>query len=527
MLIYATHFTLAADETFDGVLQHAAKWLDRKLDVKVDAARLLTTDSVNSGVQKLETASFVDGSPSLVGFRLTHPDRSVSGREWITEFGLRRDNEGGEIHCTVVLRTAEVSIRVSRLPQVSRPNLVGDIVMKAKPGQLCPGRAIKRLTDGDAARAFEVSVLDERRQHPLVVVSPAPDDSYLIDPKRLRSLLAGLADVVQIPVGSDTFEIAEHAGRQFAAWRGAVNIIFPRRRTDPEKWAPCVRLMPDELRAIANDAGDTASEVLAVITHRLNLRRSWEHTSIEGIRRAETTRRLDELRAAGNENSEHAEEVELLWEVNGELEAQVGSLQDEVHALRTDLDAKEDEARTQQYEMNSLKAALAGVSSASDGVDTNGLRDAVGALAKGQPSLEQSLTLVNALFSDRVEILPTAWSSARDAELFREKRQKAFELIWKLCTEYWEAVRRGGDNEAKGVFTDACYSARESEQVEKNRRAVELRTFQYRGESIEMMRHLKIGVKDSIATTFRLHFSWEPNEERIIIGHCGCHLDHS
>jgi hypothetical protein len=41
-----------------------------------------------------------------------------------------------------------------------------------------------------------------------------------------------------------------------------------------------------------------------------------------------------------------------------------------------------------------------------------------------------------------------------------------------------------------------------------------------------MMKHLKIGVKDSVAETLRIHFEWDDGDRKIIIGHCGSHLDH-
>jgi hypothetical protein len=71
-----------------------------------------------------------------------------------------------------------------------------------------------------------------------------------------------------------------------------------------------------------------------------------------------------------------------------------------------------------------------------------------------------------------------------------------------------------------------AYSARESETVEANKRARQLRTFNHKGDSIEMMKHLKIGIKDSAAETLRIHFEWDGNARKIIIGHCGQHLDH-
>lgn len=119
--------------------------------------------------------------------------------------------------------------------------------------------------------------------------------------------------------------------------------------------------------------------------------------------------------------------------------------------------------------------------------------------------LADALKIVVLLFPDRVIVLETAWKSAKDAAEFKDPR-KAFDLLYTLCKDYWEAMAAGkSDAEARAVFGKA-FSAKGSETVEKNRKARALRTFTYRGRSVEMMMHVKIGIKDSIAETFRAHF---------------------
>jgi hypothetical protein len=39
-----------------------------------------------------------------------------------------------------------------------------------------------------------------------------------------------------------------------------------------------------------------------------------------------------------------------------------------------------------------------------------------------------------------------------------------------------------------------------------------------------MWQHLKIGAKDSINRTLRIHFYWDSNLSKVVIGHCGKHL---
>jgi hypothetical protein len=136
--------------------------------------------------------------------------------------------------------------------------------------------------------------------------------------------------------------------------------------------------------------------------------------------------------------------------------------------------------------------------------------------------LEQALVLLSSLYPDRIVVLDTALKSAADSKDFKYK-EKAFDLLWKMATDYWSVLAGGGgDTEARRVF-GAAYAAQESESL--TTQGEKRRTFHYNGEPIGMFRHLKIGIKPSLFETLRVHFEWFAKEKKIVIGHCGCHLD--
>ena len=109
---------------------------------------------------------------------------------------------------------------------------------------------------------------------------------------------------------------------------------------------------------------------------------------------------------------------------------------------------------------------------------------------------EQSLAIVQALYGQRVEILPTAWKAAKQSRKFKYPMD-LLRLLLLLATDYYDALAKGtADSEARHIF-GAHYAATESDRGKKNRRAKGLRTFSHGGKNVEMLRHLKIGVKDS------------------------------
>jgi hypothetical protein len=128
------------------------------------------------------------------------------------------------------------------------------------------------------------------------------------------------------------------------------------------------------------------------------------------------------------------------------------------------------------------------------------------------------------LFPTRIEVLDSAFDSAKGSESFRHNK-KLFSLLWKLATGYWYALAKGrGDVIARLGFGEH-YAAQESESVQKNQRLRKRRTFIYAGKPLQMMKHLKIGVKSGVSECIRVHFEWDASRRIIVIGHCGRHLD--
>jgi hypothetical protein len=136
---------------------------------------------------------------------------------------------------------------------------------------------------------------------------------------------------------------------------------------------------------------------------------------------------------------------------------------------------------------------------------------------------ELALSAIEWLFPERVVVLEDARRSAKDAAGFKYP-QKLMVLLWKLVTEYRAALMTDrGDTSARGIFGEN-YAPGESDEIEKSPVPRRRRTFHHQGRPLVMMRHLKIGVKDSPHETIRVHFEWLLEEKKIIIGHCGRHL---
>lgn len=136
----------------------------------------------------------------------------------------------------------------------------------------------------------------------------------------------------------------------------------------------------------------------------------------------------------------------------------------------------------------------------------------------------QILELVDQLSPGSLVLLPSALKSADEASGF-ELGEKLFDQLWKLATEYRQLRLQGGpDKLAMQVFGNKVWAAKESDTTANSAVGKAERTFEYKGQPLLMLQHLKIGVKDSPNRTLRLHFEGDPGDGVVVIGHCGAHL---
>lgn len=136
----------------------------------------------------------------------------------------------------------------------------------------------------------------------------------------------------------------------------------------------------------------------------------------------------------------------------------------------------------------------------------------------------QILELVDRVSPGCLVLLPSALKSADEASGF-ELGEKLFDQVWKLANQYRQLRLKGGpDNLARDVFGNKVWAARESDTTANNAAGKAARTFAYKGQPLLMLQHLKIGVKDSVNHTLRLHFEWDAEDGVVVIGHCGPHL---
>ena len=528
MLIYCSRFWFGGQMELAQPLGVVAGWLGRKVQRDVTTNSLIAgTTAAFRGGHEIRSVVLMDEYPHLATVTYRHPDKSIKGREWITEIGFRQVSAGEAVECTILLKTAEMSARVAMDVVVTRPGIVTDLVNRCPLGPQTVGLKVVELGDTDAFRYGE-KAWDPARRHPLVVLSADGSGAYNADARRLSSNLVGLAEVIVLTPSADAFLLPDVVGAELVPYLGAVRVLFPSVQRDSATIVPSKLFTPvavQELKAIGRDV---ESEILSIIVHRSNVSLSRSHISPEFVQGVVAKRLTSQKREAAKLSGDAHDYVAYLEGRGSELELKADELQTTIRSLQNEAADQEDRFRELRYSFDAIKDRLnqAGLNDP----DTEQAAEGAAAISEslqraviGKLLPEDCLRILTFLYKDRVVVLPSAVASARESKGF-ELTPRLYELLMTLMTDYWDALASGKpDAEARQVFGNA-YAAKESETVERKKEARERRTFEYRGTPLLMQKHLKIGVKDSAAKTIRVHFEWIAAEARIVIGYCGPHI---
>lgn len=533
MLVYANELDIVGANPALQVLRAVSGWLSEKLD-----QRFVIRDITKPG-------EFSGGSPrgwvridrasgegfALYSWIMKHPDATVRGRQWVTELGLKDDESGGA-HFSCVVYTEEQSILVSDPVQASRPRVVNFVINNVEkedgvafaPGSI--GSLLKSVgEDTDSYRGLLANIDDKARSYPLVLVSPDNDGRYYIDPRRLQKALFGLAQVVAIDPGFNSYEMSDVIGKEYSAWAGALNIIRTPHR-DGRVFSQFI--LPRDFPIEADTAHKKECFVLGQVSHNTNIPRQKNRVRPEGVRVLAAKQRLQRRIAELSEKPDDSlrEELGLVYEELEDLSAQMQQAQQEKDSLELTLLEREEaiqdlerKARESAY-FQSQKSDPQDATTAGESIPLDLLEIASN---NRSPSPEQCLNVLAKLYPRRLVVLPSAVQSAQEASGFAQGR-RLLDMLNRLVTDYLPEYLSGGDVQARSTFTNNEFAATESDTVAKNRKYRSYRIFEFEGKEIEMLKHLKVGVADDPNSTIRVHFEVDQSSQRIIVGHCGSHL---
>lgn len=537
MLVYANHFQFHGADAEDAIFKGIGGWLKEQLGFGLhpDQLRKAGEFSGYKGDSRcwLRIHVTAEEYPKLYAWVLKNEDATVFGRQWITEIGVKEID--GHIDVSCVVKTDELSTLVAQSPVIaSRPRVIGYIVNNVKQAASASFsssvNAVEMKSVGTSIeyRALNSDIERSDRNYALIIVSPTRDGEYLLDAHELQQRLVGIGQVVQARPDFNSYEMADELGDNRSAWNGAVNVLYA------PSLAGRIRnrlFLSDEIVTWGEGRNERISHILSWVTNGTNVGKLRQHIRPEGVAQLSLLRRMQsarenrgnmdasqlrtELEAATTQATQQENYFNTLVEENAALEGQLS-------VFKSDLVEARSEANRQKYEIESLKNRLDQANgNRSEGGNPAALVDMA---LRDAPLLPlECLDLIEKAYGENCIILGSAKDSARDMSRFG-KGHELLGLLKKLVTTYRSKLLNGGDSQARAVFGQNEFAARESETVMGNKDMKRRRTFAYNGEDVEMFRHLKIGVDDDVTKTIRVHFHWDSDSQKVVIGYCGKHL---
>ena len=531
MLIYVNQIKVNGSNALDDTLRTVAGWLKELTKRHFTLEELKMSEDYIIGRQKVRTYNASQAEPFLYSILFSNPDSGVHGRQWVTEIGIRVESDG--VLFTTLLETSDISTQVTDIPQSSRPKVVKYLQNNCNISKDTIGLNLKNISnDEEFFRALLAELERPERNHPVVLVSCDSSGKPLLNPRSLQEQLIGLAQVVVCDQSVDSWEMVRALSRRYSAWGGAINVIFP---IGTRSVCPRRLLLAEHLEELKNNDIYLIGEILSIITHTTNGYRKRLHFSPVDVRAKRQKDHREFLKKKYSELQQSGEYEELLNEAFEQIDSYdstIEALKNEHQQIIDSFEMKKmeledenesltEEVRSNSYTISELKRQLGSANSGDQVIDAELIQVLSEALTY-DPSPEQCLMLVKAIYPSRIIVLDSALASARDSISFRQGR-KLMGLLFKLATEYIDALSQGGDSKAKDIFGKS-YSANESETVERSPELSKFRKFVYNGVGTYMFKHLKIGVADNIAETIRVHFHWDSEKSTIVIGYCGHHL---
>lgn len=534
MIIYSSSIWLENTTELGDVFSTFTYWINRKTKNSIYPDSFLDQPyRTFSDGTSLEICHTDLEYPRLYSFRFSEKDRKVPGRQWVTETGIKQETSLSDIQCSFLVQTSEISINVPSPKLTTRPWLIAEILKKCKASMRTAGLTIKTIDDLSDAEALVYEIDSPERNYPLILISPTPDGAYFVNLEKILFQTCGLAQIIQIPVGSNTFGIADILGKTRSAYNGAINILFPMMQRNGVQIVPTKLLLPDMIENMMSENISVESEVLTSISHRMNLPYYWQHITPNSVKEAQRKRDLEKHRLHLSETGNLKQYLELLEEDNQQKQAEIERMQMEIKTSQDDInfyfdefEKADDERKSLQYKNENLLAQLESLRmSRRDRGEleecTEELRQLIEEYFADCLTPNKSLELISRLYPDRIIVLESAFKSSKESQGFLE-RKVVIDLLLRLATSYWVTLSEGkGDIMARQIFGENFASKEGKNLSNKGRK---LRTFLYRDDEIEMLKHLKHGFKDTPAETIRIHFEWVSEEQKIIVGYCGPHL---
>lgn len=544
IMFFKNKFTISANSSNEDLLWkivcHVRKWIavkckKRKIKIAEDAprwtkikfgGRISSMESMLGNVYIESEYYKNEGGLEFWACRITEkyqPEAGYALRRWITEIGYEQLNKDEAVFsCVVSYSDTPGFIGYYAPPPIfSVHSIVLHIINDGSITCFC-GKDIlrtgaKKLLPGEWP-AFWENLTESKRELPYIYISPKLDGKeegncqLLIDPNNLAYKLSGNALVFYSDQIGFSEEMRYLSDRSYACYGGNVRIYFPGIDMNDEENSYKHRYLPSSY--IEKEGEDVIIQI-------------FEKALVQNVSFYESFFSIDECRRKKEELNRHNQLIMLQERHKEEL--------DEIKDKKIEEAIMECERRTEAEEKNRLlEQQLKDIKREKYSLETQieSIRDCMRkgkeleAVAKARyeiktmsDSPEDVMKYFSIVFCDRIAFTDEAYVSAKECKLSIEELWSAF---YNLAVHMRDSYVSGDPNPEKEFKRQTGIDCGRSAGSETRKDSKLMRQFyvEYEGNVIDIQAHLKYKAKNQ-----RIHFGYFEKTQKIIVGHCGKHLD--
>lgn len=507
----------------------AEKCRRRKLSLSVDPR--VWTNFKRGGRIKAPDGSVIfsseffsaDGSSCCWACRITEDiprkDEQLhfAPRRWITEIGYEQTEPGSALFSCVISysdRTGFIGPYPEE-PGISVPNLVLNIIDDATLKVSCGidnlDRNPRKLVVGEWPDFFS-RIMDTDRQIPYILVSPRLVDkkskqvTYLVDHQDMAKKLFGNA-VVFYYDDPDFGQEMSYCNSPYSCYGGAVRVYQPNARE------------PYQHRYLSiDDIQEYGGEKVVEFLFRAFAQNCDFYENFFCIE--ECQRRKEEYVRKGRLSELHKSyQVQLSETAESGLSL---ALQEEEKRLQveSDLTRLRQELNEERGKNHSLEVQVEQFRAAAE--ENGGLRQALDArneVASMPQSVDDVVQYFSRTYADKLVFAPDALKSLKSCTI---EPMELWDVLFALANTMCDLYRKGTGDIFKEFREQTGKTAKRGEGTETRKDKVLMRQYEIQldGETIDIEPHLTYAKQGQ-----SIHFGYSTKKKKIVIGHCGEHLD--
>ncbi|EJG1819740.1 hypothetical protein BS056_RS22510 [Vibrio parahaemolyticus] len=335
MLIYVNQFRLMGTNSSQTAFRTVAGWLKSVTKRHFSVSDLKSGDEFSIDRMKVRTYASTDLSPFMFSILFTHPDRETKGRQWITEIGIREEDDSTTV--SILLETSDISTLVTEIPSTTKPRLVNFLQKNGELHHETVGLKLLKFSNAqESLKGLSFEIERKERKYPLVLVSNTKaTHKPVISPTKLQEQLLGLAQVVCSEEEINSWEMEDMLGRKYSAWDGAINIIYP-----PFGGGECHTKLFSQanLNEVMESGSHALQYILSHITHTTNGFNKKKHFSPSAVRAKRQRDQRTLLKQRFEELAEDKDYQELAEQAFAQLEEQESLIEQLKQKHESDID---------------------------------------------------------------------------------------------------------------------------------------------------------------------------------------------